>query len=151
MLLVIDIDHFKKYNDTYGHLAADEVLSRLASIFVESVRSCDYVARYGGEEFMFLLPETGPKEGMQAAERIRSRVAEETFGSSGESIAVTVSLGVASYPKDGSDPEAIMKKADTALYKAKESGRNRVVLAGKTPKKKSQKSKSTRKVVTRGR
>jgi diguanylate cyclase (GGDEF)-like protein len=149
-VLVVDIDHFKEYNDTYGHLAGDEVLSRLASVFKKSVRSCDYVARYGGEEFILVLPEIGPHDGVQAAERIRKKVVKEKFVGDGESIEVTVSVGVASYPKDGDDPQAIIRHADTALYKAKETGRNRVVLAGETPKKKRKKSKAKGKAATRG-
>ena len=150
-VLVIDIDDFKEYNDTYGHLAGDEVLSRLASVFKKSVRSCDYVARYGGEEFILLLPEIGPKDGVKAAERIRKKVVKENFAGDGEPIKVTVSVGVASYPKDGDNPQAIIRLADAALYQAKESGRNQVVLAGKTPKKDRQKSKPKGKTVTRGR
>jgi diguanylate cyclase (GGDEF)-like protein len=150
-VLVIDIDHFKEYNDTYGHLAGDEVLSRLATVFKESVRSCDYVARYGGEEFILVLPEIGPEDGVKAAERIRKKVAKESFAGDGETIQVTVSVGVASYPKDGDDSQSIIRHADTALYKSKESGRNRVVLAGETPKKKRQKSKPKGKAATRSR
>ena len=135
-VLVIDIDHFKEYNDTYGHLAGDEVLSRLASVFKKSVRSCDYVARYGGEEFILVLPEIGPEDGVKAAERIRKKVVKENFAGDGEPREVTVSVGVASYPKDGDDPQAIIRHADAALYQSKESGRNQVVLAGETPKKK---------------
>ena len=141
-LLVIDIDHFKEYNDTYGHLAGDEVLRRLAAVFKKSIRSCDYAARNGGEEFIVLLPEISAEDGVQAAERIRNQVAEKKFGSNKKPIVVTVSVGVAAYPKHGKDPESVIKKADGALYKAKEHGRNRVVLAGTTPKKKRKKSKS---------
>ncbi len=141
-VLVIDIDDFKEYNDTYGHLAGDEVLSRLASVFKKSVRSCDYVARYGGEEFILVWPEIGPEGGVKAAERIRKKVVKENFAGDGEPREVTVSVGVASYPKDGDDPQTIIRHADAALYQSKESGRNQVVLAGKTPKKKRQKSKS---------
>jgi GGDEF domain-containing protein len=121
-VLVIDIDHFKEYNDTYGHLAGDEVLSRLASVFKKS--------------------EIGPEDGVKAAERIRKKVVKENFAGDGEPREVTVSVGVASYPKDGDDPQTIIRHADAALYKSKESGRNQVVLAGKAPKKKRQKSKS---------
>ncbi|MBT8407034.1 MAG: diguanylate cyclase [Deltaproteobacteria bacterium] len=154
-VLVVDIDDFKEYNDTYGHLAGDEVLSRLASVFKKSVRSCDYVARYGGEEFILVLPESGPKDGVQAAERLRKKVVKEKFAGDGKPRKVTVSVGVASYPTDGDEPQAIIRHADAALYKAKESGRNQVVLAGETPKKKKQKSKSKGKskgkTATRGR
>ncbi len=150
-VLVVDIDDFKEYNDTYGHLAGDEVLSRLGSVFKKSVRSCDYVARYGGEEFILVLPEIGPQDGVKAAERIRKKVVKEKFAGDGKPIQVTVSVGVASYPKDGDNPQAIIRLADAALYKAKESGRNQVVLAGETPKKKKKKSKSKGKAATRGR
>jgi len=139
--LVIDIDHFKKYNDTYGHLAGDEVLSRLASVFKESIRSSDYAARYGGEEFIIMLPETGPEQGVEAAERIRNKVAEQSFGGKGESIKVTISVGVACYPENGEDAQSVIRNADAALYEAKELGRNRVILAG-AKKKKKQRTKS---------
>jgi len=138
-LLVIDIDHFKTYNDTYGHLAGDEVLSRLASVFKESIRSSDYAARYGGEEFIIMLPEIGPEQGVEAAERIRHKVAEQRFGGEGESIKVTISVGVASYPESGEDAESVIRKADEALYEAKERGRNQVVLTGASKKKKKKK------------
>ena len=137
--LVIDIDHFKKYNDTYGHLAGDEVLSRLASVFKKSIRSSDYAARYGGEEFIIMLPEIGPEQGVEAAERIRNKVAEENFAGEGESIEVTISVGVASYPENGEDAQSVIRNADAALYEAKELGRNRVVLAAANKKKKKRK------------
>ncbi|MBL7175374.1 MAG: diguanylate cyclase [Desulfobacteraceae bacterium] len=140
-LLIIDIDHFKKYNDTYGHLAGDEVLRNMRVIFQESIRSCDYAARYGGEEFIIILPEIGPKEGVQAAERIRLHVAEEEIEGDAGRLKVTVSIGVASFPKHGDEAQSIISRADAALYKAKESGRNRVVLATKGRKKKGQSAK----------
>ena len=138
--LVIDIDHFKKYNDTYGHLAGDEVLRKLASVFTDSIRSSDYAARYGGEEFIIILPESGTEQGVEAAERIRHKVAEEKFGAKGESIKVTISVGVAFYPENGEDGESVIREADAALYKAKELGRNRVVQAGAKKKKKKSKA-----------
>jgi len=138
-LMVIDIDHFKKYNDTYGHLAGDEVLSRLASVFKKSIRSSDYAARYGGEEFIIILPEIGPEQGVEAAERICRKVEEEIFSGDGESIKVTISVGVASYPQNGEDAESVIRNADEALYEAKELGRNRVILAGADKKKKKRK------------
>jgi len=143
-LLVIDIDHFKKYNDTYGHLAGDEVLSKLASVFKESIRSSDYAARYGGEEFIIMLPEIGPEQGVEAAERIRHKVAEEIFSGDGESIKVTISVGVACYPKNGEDAESVIRNADAALYEAKELGRNRVILAGANQKKKNRKKSNVK-------
>jgi diguanylate cyclase (GGDEF)-like protein len=137
-LLMMDIDHFKSYNDTYGHLAGDEVLRRTGLLLKESIRNCDYAARYGGEEFIVILPETGPENGVETAERIRNQIAEKEMGSDGTPLKVTVSVGVASFPKDGDDPHSLMKRADVALYEAKRRGRNRVVLSGEARKKKRQ-------------
>jgi len=137
-LLIMDIDHFKSYNDTYGHLAGDEVLRRTGLLLKESIRNCDYAARYGGEEFIVILPETGPEDGVETAERIRNQIAEKEMGSDGTPLRVTVSVGVASFPKDGDDPHSLMKRADVALYEAKRRGRNRVVLNGEARKKKRQ-------------
>jgi diguanylate cyclase (GGDEF)-like protein len=135
-LLIIDIDHFKKYNDTYGHLAGDEVLRRLASVFKETIRSSDYAARYGGEEFIIILPEISPEQGVEAAERIRRKVGEQRFEGDGEAIEVTISVGVASYPENGEDAETVIRNADEALYEAKKLGRNQVILADANTKKK---------------
>jgi diguanylate cyclase (GGDEF)-like protein len=140
VLLIIDIDHFKDFNDTYGHLAGDEVLRRMGAVFKGSIRNCDYAARYGGEEFIVILPEIGPEDGVQAAERIRHRVAEEKISSNGDSVTVTISVGVASFPEHGDDAETMISKADSALYQAKKRGRNRVLLAGSGRKKKRQKA-----------
>jgi two-component system cell cycle response regulator len=134
----MDIDHFKSYNDTYGHLAGDEALRRTGVLLKESIRSCDYAARYGGEEFILILPETGPEDGVETAERIRNQISEKDMGSDGDSLKVTVSVGVASFPRDGDDPHSLMKRADAALYEAKRRGRNRVVLTGEGRKKKRQ-------------
>lgn len=137
-LLIMDIDHFKNFNDTYGHLAGDEVLRRMGDVFRASIRSCDFAARYGGEEFIVVMPEIGPDDGVQAAERIRQLVADEEIDANGHSVNVTLSVGVASFPDHGDDVQAIISRADAALYQAKKRGRNRVVLAGRTRKKKMQ-------------
>jgi len=126
-LLVIDIDHFKQVNDTFGHQKGDEVLCLLGNVLRETVRSCDYVARYGGEEFIVLLPEVGAAGGMEVAERIRKRVARERITPKGDRI--TVSIGMAMYAEHGDDPESLFQQADQALYAAKSAGRNRVVTA----------------------
>lgn len=126
-LLVVDIDHFKLVNDTYGHQKGDEVLFRLGEIFRETVRSCDYVARYGGEEFIIMLPEVGTAGGREVAERIRQRVARERINPKGDRI--TVSIGMAMFAEHGESPEALFQQADQALYAAKTAGRNRVVKA----------------------
>lgn len=125
-VLMIDVDHFKQYNDTFGHLAGDEVLGRIASILTECIRTADYAARYGGEEFTVLLPETPLAGALEVAERIRSRVAEEEFRNRQH---VTVSVGLGEFPTQGDSPEAVMAGADAALYEAKQQGRNRVTAA----------------------
>jgi len=132
-VLMIDIDHFKRYNDTYGHLAGDALLRELASIFTKSLRNVEYAARYGGEEFLIMLPETEPDGAVEAAERIRAQVGEETVGDGGGRVGITVSIGVAGFPEHGDTPEAIIASADAALYRAKRTGRNRVIRAGSNP------------------
>jgi diguanylate cyclase (GGDEF)-like protein len=122
-VLMADVDHFKKYNDAFGHPAGDEVLKKVASILRESAREVDCVARYGGEEFCVMLPETPASAALVVAERIRTRIAAEQFP--GQKI--TVSIGVASLPDNGDTPEAVIAVADEALYQAKGEGRNRVV------------------------
>ncbi|MBU2498801.1 MAG: diguanylate cyclase [Proteobacteria bacterium] len=128
-LLMIDIDHFKQYNDTYGHLAGDDVLRMMAAAFKNSVRGCDYAARYGGEEFAMMLPETGPDGAMQTAERIRTKVEKELFTCDEQTVKITVSIGISTFPENGDDLNALISSADAALYQAKEEGRNRVILS----------------------
>ena len=127
-LIMLDIDHFKKINDTYGHLCGDEILKNLASLVKSCLRSMDILARYGGEEFAILLPETGGDEALQTAERIRRAVEETAFMGTEQGLSVTVSLGVATYPSRGVTERAdIIAKADLALYEAKDAGRNRAI------------------------
>ncbi len=126
-LLVIDIDHFKHINDTFGHQKGDEVLRLLGGVFRDTVRSCDYAARYGGEEFIVMLPEVGATGGLEVAERIRERVAQQRINPKGDRI--TVSLGMAMFPQHGDSPEELFQQADQALYAAKAAGRNRVTTA----------------------
>jgi diguanylate cyclase (GGDEF)-like protein len=129
-LMIIDIDHFKRYNDTYGHLAGDEVLRRMGAILKKSIRKSDCAARYGGEEFIVFLPETGAEAGAQMAERIRRQMTEEEMGSDTNRTTVTISAGVASFPDYGEDAESLIRNADAALYEAKRRGRNQVIIAG---------------------
>jgi diguanylate cyclase (GGDEF)-like protein len=138
-LLIIDIDHFKRYNDTYGHLAGDEALRRMGVILKKSIRSSDYAARYGGEEFMVFLPEAGAEAGAQMAERIRCQMAEQEMGSETHRTTVTLSVGVASFPQDGENSETLIRNADMALYEAKKRGRNQVIIAGDGRKERKQK------------
>ncbi len=130
-VVMLDVDHFKNFNDTYGHPAGDELLKRLAKSLQDVVREVDTAARYGGEEFLVILAETPAGAAEQVAERIRGRVAEDRFVPEGgtAAVGVTVSLGIAEFPADGALPEALISAADKALYRAKEGGRNRVVVA----------------------
>lgn len=133
-LLMLDIDHFKRVNDTWGHAAGDDVLRAVARVVKRTVRDVDLSARYGGEEFVILLPETALEGAVQIAERLRLAVstAPVTLAepSAGQAVTVTVSIGVAeaSAPESG---EALISRADAAMYRAKEGGRNRVVAAAK--------------------
>lgn len=121
-LIMLDIDNFKEYNDTHGHPAGDKLLVELSRLFTELVRKADLVARYGGEEFIIILPETDRDKAAWVAEKIRKAVEKKS--------PVTVSLGVAAYHKGLKDIAALINDADTALYKAKKNGRNRVEVAG---------------------
>jgi diguanylate cyclase (GGDEF)-like protein len=124
-VLMADVDEFKKYNDTHGHPAGDEVLKKVATILLSSTRAMDCTARYGGEEFAVLLNDTTGPEALEVAERIRTRVAAQDF--SGQK--VTISIGMAEFPEDGYTADAVISSADEALYEAKRGGRNRVVRA----------------------
>lgn len=128
-VIMLDIDFFKKINDTYGHDVGDNVLKGVAEILMRHVRTHDVAARFGGEEFVMLLPETSLGGAVVVAERIRTAVENVDFNSSGCRHNVTISIGVAEYLGDGTDVEEVIKKADEALYKAKSSGRNRVCMS----------------------
>ena len=128
-LIMLDVDHFKIYNDTNGHPEGDVLLKILAGILLDRIRDVDTAARYGGEEFAILLPETDRDRGRIVAEDIRSSVENQTFNGGGSQPLgkVTISLGVAEFPGDGADSTSLVKKADEALYSAKNTGRNLVV------------------------
>jgi diguanylate cyclase (GGDEF)-like protein len=129
-VLMLDLDHFKRFNDTYGHEAGDVVLRETATFLLKNVRAEDFVCRFGGEEFVIILP-TADVEGSRArAERLRSKMAELTILHQGTSLGlVTFSLGVAAFPEHGMSPQELMAAADAALYEAKRGGRDRVVVA----------------------
>ncbi len=126
-LLMIDIDRFKAINDMYGHPVGDEVIKGVSDIIKGVTRGVDVVSRIGGEEFAILLPKTSKNNAMITAERIRRAVKKKGFGFKKKGHTVTVSIGVATFPKDGNDPETLLKKADNALYLAKDGGRDRCV------------------------
>lgn len=123
-IILIDIDHFKRVNDTYGHQIGDEVLKSVAKIMKNNIRKIDFIGRFGGEEFMIICPETGKDGAMSLAEDIRRKVEEHTFDTVNR---VTISLGVTTYDKERDDASSLFKKCDAALYLAKDAGRNRVV------------------------
>ncbi len=133
-MLLTDIDHFKKVNDTYGHPTGDAVLKRVAAILKASARKIDIVARYGGEEFALVLEGTDRAGARQLAERIREEVGAQTFESSKGPFKATLSLGVAVYPDDGKAKQEVIHCADQALYAAKHGGRNRTVCHGEGQK-----------------
>ncbi|MCK5580515.1 MAG: diguanylate cyclase [Candidatus Omnitrophica bacterium] len=120
-VLMIDLDHFKEYNDTKGHAAGDELLKSVAKVFQEALRQADFVFRYGGEEFTIYLERANKRYAALIAERIRTSV--------NLYLPVTISMGVSTFPDDGDEMDVLIKKADTALYHAKENGRDQVSLA----------------------
>jgi diguanylate cyclase (GGDEF)-like protein len=126
-LLMIDIDDFKKVNDTYGHTVGDEALKFVAFKVVSSIRENDMAARYGGEEFITLLLESGPEDAYAVAERMRNAVEEEVFEIDDIKFNLSISIGVASYPKDATKWLELIKTADERLYTAKNIGKNIVV------------------------
>ena len=131
-LLMIDIDHFKKLNDVYGHQFGDRVLKAVAKAIEKTARDkIDIVARYGGEEFAAILPDTN-KEGSEAsgiAERVRREIEKTVFEHEGNPVSLTVSIGIASFPKNSDSVGDLIFTADQALYRAKDAGRNSIVSA----------------------
>ncbi|OGQ88215.1 MAG: hypothetical protein A2512_02640 [Deltaproteobacteria bacterium RIFOXYD12_FULL_56_24] len=127
-LLLCDIDHFKKVNDCYGHPFGDKVLREVAGILRKAVRSVDLAARYGGEEFALVLEGADERGGLQMAERIRQEIEKMVFHNENGPVRITLSLGLAVYPDHGADKGQLISRADQAMYRAKDQGRNRVVL-----------------------
>jgi diguanylate cyclase (GGDEF)-like protein len=124
-LLMMDIDHFKTLNDTYGHITGDEILAAVARILVQSIRSIDFAARYGGDEFIIILVETSADQALKTAERIRSQVENMRYSFRDSTISVTVSIGIVQCQSDDMTATAVFARADSALYEAKRAGRNR--------------------------
>jgi len=129
-LMMLDLDHFKSINDTYGHLVGDQVLAGVARLLSDTIRATDIAGRYGGEEFCLILTETSLDGGRLLAERLRQRIAAKAFhADDGTTFQVTCSIGMAQYTPAITEPRTLLALADRALYKAKASGRNRVILA----------------------
>lgn len=129
-ILLLDIDFFKSVNDTYGHQAGDKILTHLANTLLSTIREGDVAIRFGGEEFVILLPETNRSEAKKLAERIRQNVETSTVSINKKKwVKYTISLGIATYPESGKNQTKLLASADKALYRAKASGRNQVILA----------------------
>ena len=127
-LIMLDIDHLKPFNDKFGHQKGNELLKHMAEIFKVQVRGVDIISRYGGEEFAILLPNTSHGAAKEVAERIRAGVETSDFATESGTDNCTISAGVATYPSDAEDDLQLIDRADEALYRAKEGGRNRVVV-----------------------
>jgi diguanylate cyclase (GGDEF)-like protein len=127
-VIMIDIDHFKRINDTYGHPAGDDVLRKVAKIIKKTIRKADMAARYGGEEFALYLYQADREKALHAAERLRLIIGQTRFEFGGKEVGITASLGIACYPSDGRDSREILERADEALYRSKQGGRNRTTV-----------------------
>ncbi|MCD6539633.1 MAG: GGDEF domain-containing protein [Candidatus Omnitrophica bacterium] len=124
--LMVDIDHFKNYNDTFGHLVGDVILREVANLLKENIREIDFVGRFGGEEFSIFLPETSKEQAISVSERLREKIAESEIQAYDEKVRLSISIGVATFPEDSRDKGLLIEIADKALYQAKQKGRNRV-------------------------
>jgi diguanylate cyclase (GGDEF)-like protein len=125
-LMMIDLDHFKEINDTHGHSAGDEVLKRFGQILKEEKREADVAGRYGGEEFSVVLPHTELDDAKKLSERISDALKGETFAGPDDDFGVTCSIGLTDYAVDAETRDQLVKRADRALYRAKEAGRDRL-------------------------
>ncbi|MHC4914335.1 MAG: GGDEF domain-containing protein [Planctomycetota bacterium] len=132
-LVMLDLDHFKNVNDTHGHLAGDEILKATAALLRDTVRSVDLVARYGGEEFAVILIEIDHESAEEVAERLRAGMERIAVDFGGRQLGITGSFGVACFPDDAEDRRGLLEAADTAVYRAKSEGRNRVCAAPPMP------------------
>ena len=129
---MLDIDNFKRINDTFGHPVGDEILKGLVQELMSKARDSDVLARYGGEEFAIIFPETSAGAARDAANRLREIVERRVFSlpQLEKTLRITVSIGIAVYPRDGTTSADLIARADAALYYAKKSGKNRVAVAG---------------------
>ncbi len=126
---MVDVDHFKVFNDMEGHLCGDEALKKIAAVLSANLRKTDFLGRYGGEEFLILMPETSVHNGLEITQRLKASVENTVFQGKAKQAYLTVSLGLSGYPHHGKTPKPLIEAADQALYQAKEGGRNRIVVA----------------------
>lgn len=126
---LLDLDHFKKLNDSFGHQAGDQVLCELTGVIGRTLRQHDVLARYGGEEFALILAGSSSADALHLGERLRGLIEETDFVYKNQKLPVTISLGLATFPQDGEDAMTLLRAADKALYRAKEAGRNRIAAA----------------------
>lgn len=126
--LMSDIDHFKNFNDHYGHLVGDAILKEVSKAIKENIRQIDLIGRYGGEEFLIILTETDKEQAVAAAQRIRQSIEYRHIRVYDEDLKVTISIGVSTFPDDARNVKSLIEKADSALYQAKQTGRNRVCI-----------------------
>ncbi len=131
-VLMMDIDFFKRVNDTYGHLAGSAVLTEIGAIIHENLREVDLCGRYGGEEFLAYLPEVKEEQALAVAERLRQAVADHEFIYDDQVIRITISIGISLCPEDGETIKGLVGRADEAMYWCKENGRNRVCVFGES-------------------
>jgi len=125
LMAMLDLDHFKRINDSYGHQAGDKVLKIVANELRKRLRSRDFIARFGGEEFVLLVPQTALGSGIELAETLRGAIEACPFHFKGERVTITLSIGITAF-RSGERSDAVLKRADEALYRAKHLGRNRV-------------------------
>lgn len=128
--LMVDVDHFKGYNDRYGHLVGDAILKDIASVIKEGIRQIDLVGRYGGEEFSVILAETDKEQARFIAERIRQAIENRIIKVYDENLKVTISIGISVFPENADSVLTLIDKSDHALYRAKQTGRNRICIFG---------------------
>jgi diguanylate cyclase (GGDEF)-like protein len=127
-IIMGDLDHFKSFNDVYGHAAGDKIISQIGKLFKEKFRGSDIACRYGGEEFIVILPESSPEDTFKRADALREEIKKMEMVFQGQTLgSITMSMGVAGYPEKGLRMEDLLRVADMALYKAKQEGRDRVV------------------------
>jgi diguanylate cyclase (GGDEF)-like protein len=128
-IIMADIDHFKQFNDKHGHAAGDKVLTQMGGLFKARLRGSDVACRYGGEEFVFFLPESSAENSLKRADQLREEVKNLEIHYGGERLAsLTLSMGISTYPDQGSNAEDLLRVADVALYRAKIEGRDRVII-----------------------